>query len=330
LDATVDALPDPNLDVLVGRDARAVTPDTPVPSKRLLSGQTLASSAAQVPTRTRKARNVIGLTGREYHVLCILNCYGWCTPEMVRRIANFHRILWTQEGKLIYRLLFRLKESGYAVSRRLYETTSTIAYAATPAGMAYLRGSGDDLLCDTNAIKDPASLFHFVGQNRIMLQFVSEFPTRYWMSDFQVRSDNSFVGAVGLAKDYDSVGELVLPTGHVRFAVEYERWQQSSSRYRKLCACLESEKYLNMVIFFLDRPKLLNSIAPHFKRLGGFVCFVDYDQFLTKGASARANYWHIDRLFEAPLRSLLDHHSRKKILSYEPVHQLDLRFQRSL
>ena len=249
---------------------------------------------------------------------------------MVRRIANFHRIHWTQEGKLIYRLLFRLKESGYAVSRRLYETTNTIAYAATPAGMAYLRGSGDDLLCDTNAIKDPASLFHFVGQNRIMLQFVSEFPTRYWMSDFQVRSDNSFVGASGLAKDYDSVGELVLPTGHVRFAVEYERWQQSSSRYRKLCACLESEKYLNMVIFFLDRPKLLNSIAPHFKRLGGFVYFVDYDQFLTKGASVRANYWNIDRLFEAPLRSILDHHSRKKILSYEPVHQLDLRFQRSL
>jgi hypothetical protein len=163
-----------------------------------------------------------------------------------------------------------------------------------------------------------------------MLQFVSEFPARYWMSDFQVRSDNSFVGAAGLAKDYDSVGELVLPTGHVRFAVEYERWQQSSSRYRKLCACLESEKYLNMVIFFLDRPKLLNSIAPHFKRLGGFVCFVDYDQFLTKGASARANYWYMDRLFEAPLRSLLDHHSRKKILNYEPVHQLDLRFQSSL
>jgi len=30
------------------------------------------------------------------------------------------------------------------------------------------------------------------------------------------------------------------------------------------------------------------------------------------------------------LRSVLDHQSRKKILSYEPVHQLDLRFQRSL
>ena len=30
---------------------------------------------------------------------------------MVRRIANFHRIPWTQEGKLIYRLLFRLERN---------------------------------------------------------------------------------------------------------------------------------------------------------------------------------------------------------------------------
>ena len=135
-----------------------------------------------------------------------------------------------RKRKDLYRLL-HAKRTRVCGSRRLYDTTTTIAYAATPDGMAYLRGTGNDLPCDTNAIKDPASVFHFVGLNRIMLRFMSQFPTRYWLSDFQVRSDNSFIGANGLAKDYDSVGELVLPTGHVRFAVEYERWQQSSRRY---------------------------------------------------------------------------------------------------
>ena len=206
-----------------------------------------SSERSTAPARMRKASTVTGLTGREYHVLIILNCYGWCTPEMVRCIANFHGVPWTSEGKRVYLLLSRLKKLGFVVSRRLFDTTNTIAYAATQNGIAYIRGTGDDLLCDTNAIKDPASLFHFVGLNRIMLKFVSQFSTRYWLSDFQVRSDNSFIGANGLAKDYDSVGELVLPTGHVRFAVEYERWQQSSRRYSKLCACLSSEKYLHMV-----------------------------------------------------------------------------------
>jgi hypothetical protein len=191
--------------------------------------------------------------------------------------------------------------------------------------MAYIRGCGDGLLCDTNAQKDPASIFHFVELNRIMLRLVRQFSAHYWMTDFQVRSDNSLVGAAGLAKDYDSVVELVLPTGHVRFAVEYERWQQSSRRYARVCASLASEKYLHMVIFFLDRPGLLKSIAPHFKRLGGFVYFVDCGQFLTKGASAIANYWYMDRLFEAPLRSVFEHHSHRALLKYLPSHQLILR-----
>jgi hypothetical protein len=80
-----------------------------------------------------------------------------------------------------------------------------------------------------------------------------------------------------------------------------------------------------MVIFFLERPGLLKSIAPHFKRLRGFVCFVDCGQFLTKGASAIANYWYMDRLFEAPLRSVFEHHSHRALLKYLPSHQLILR-----
>ena len=324
----MNELPNPNPDLLVEGDTLAATIDNALLSTPLVPDQTLVLSVALAPARMRKASTVTGLTGREYHVLIILNCYGWCTPEMVRCIANFHGVPWTSEGKRVYLLLSRLKKLGFVVSRRLFDTTNTIAYAATQNGIAYIRGTGDDLLCDTNAIKDPASLFHFVGLNRIMLKFVSQFSTRYWLSDFQVRSDNSFIGANGLAKDYDSVGELVLPTGHVRFAVEYERWQQSSRRYSKLCACLSSEKYLHMVLFFLDKPGLLKSVAPHFKSMGGFVYFIDYNQFLTKGADVLVKYWYLDRFFEARLRNVLMHMSQKPRLDYLPIHQLIVRFQR--
>ena len=318
-------LPNPHLDVLGEDDTLGATAEAVLPSAHLAPDQRLLLSAAMPPAKMRKVSTTGGPTAREYHVLRILDCYGWCTPEMVRRIANFHGVPWTSEGRLTYRLLRRLKELGFVVSRKLHDGTKTIANAATPNGMAYIRSHGDALLCDTNAVKDPASVFHFIGLNNIMLQFMSQFPTRYWLSDFQVRSDNSCIGANGLAKDYDSVGELALSTGHVRIAVEYERWQQSSHRYLKLCACLASEKYLHMVIYFLGKPELLRSAAPHFKRLGGFVYFVDYGQFLAKGADVYAHYWYLGHLYEAPLRDVLDHASRKQRLDYFPIHQLTLR-----
>ena len=334
----MNELPVSNLDVLAGGDSLGVTPDTLVTSARAASDSTLVTSTERITgqsssasavtgraPRNYKPSTATGLTAREYHVLRILDCYGWCTPEMVWHIANFHGVPWSGKGKVVYRLLSRLHELGLVVSRKLNEGTRAIAYAATQDGMAYIRGCGDGLLCDTNTQKDPASIFHFVELNRIMLRLVRQFSAHYWMTDFQVRSDNSLVGAAGLAKDYDSVVELVLPTGHVRFAVEYERWQQSSRRYARVCASLASEKYLHMVIFFLERPGLLKSIAPHFKRLGGFVYFVDCGQFLTKGASAIANYWYLNSLFEAPLRSVLEHHSHKALLKYLPSHQLILR-----
>jgi hypothetical protein len=80
-----------------------------------------------------------------------------------------------------------------------------------------------------------------------------------------------------------------------------------------------------MVIYFLGKPELLRSAAPHFKRLGGFVYFVDYGQFLTKGADVYAHYWYLGHLYEAPLRDVLDHASRKQRLDYFPIHQLTLR-----
>jgi DNA-binding PadR family transcriptional regulator len=277
--------------------------------------------------RKYKPSSASGLTGREYHVLQIVNCYGWCTPDMVRRIANYHGVPWTGEGKIAYRLLSRLQDLGFVVSRKLNDETKTIAYAATQRGLEYIRAAGDALLCDTNAIKDPASIFHFVSLNRIMLQFQSHFATKFWLSDFQVRSDNSLVGAQGLAKDYDSVAEIELPTGPVRFAVEYERWQQSAARYAKLCSILASEKYLHLVIFFLDESRLLRSMTPHFKSLGGTVYFVDYDRFLQQGADVMAHYWYLDKVFEAPLRNVFKHASHQLRTEYLPVHQLDLRFK---
>jgi DNA-binding PadR family transcriptional regulator len=273
----------------------------------------------------KKAVRIDGLTGREYHVLRILNSYGWCTAEIVRGIANFHRVHWTFQSGMASRLLRNLKEHGLVQSRKLFDGTKTPAFAVTQNGRSYIRDNGDALLCDTDAEKDPASMFHFVGANRIMLRFVSEFKTNFWMSDFQVRSDNSFIGANGFAKDYDAVGEIVLPEGRVRFSIEYERSKQSADRYTKLSDCLETERLLHMEIVFLDGQASFSSIAPYFKRLGGRAFFVDFDQFLRIGASAFARYWNFDKVYEAPLRNVLEHASRNTVPEYLPIHQLDLR-----
>jgi hypothetical protein len=292
---------------------------------------TVLRTTLPAPERAKAKRNykksaATGLSGRPYHVLCILNTYGWCTPEMVRQIANLHQINWADEGRGEYRILRVLADRGFVASRHIHDGTRTIAYAATQSGMAYVRGSGNDLLCDTNAIKDPASLFHFVGVNRIMLKFLSLYSRRYWLSDFQVRSENSFIGEAGLAKDYDSVAELVLPLGHVRFAVEYERVQKSANRYAKFRASLESERFLNCLFFFLDGRMQLKSLVRHFQRVGGFVYYVDYDEFLALGGEACASYWHVDRIKKATVNEVLIHMSERAPLpEYHPTYQLKLR-----
>ena len=280
--------------------------------------------ATAKPRRRYKANKAIGLTGREYQVLRIVNSYGWCTPEMVRLIANSHGICWTEESGQTYKLLRRLQQLDLAISRKVGIGTKAIAYATTDRGMRHIRADGDALLCDTNAFKDPASVHHFLGLNRIMLQFQSEFKTKYWLSDFEVRSDNSFIGQNGLAKDYDSVGELLLSTGTVRFAVEYERSQQSATRYAKLNSILASEKYLHMVVFFLDDPRLRQVVMGHLKNLAGFVYYVDRSQFLQKGGDVAVHYWNGGNLFQAPLRNVLKHASQKTVPDYVPVHQLHL------
>ena len=294
------------------------------------SGENTTSLNVAAPKQRRKnkATTAIGLTGREYHVLRILNSYGWCTPEMVRLIAGAHGIAWTEGAGRVGKLLRRLHQLGLAISRKVGIGTKAIAYATTDRGMRYIRADGDALLCDTNAIKDPASMYHFLGLNRIMLQFQSEFTTKYWLSDFEVRSDNSFIGQNGLAKDYDSVGELILPTGPVRFAVEYERSQQSATRYAKLNSILASEKQLHMVIFFLDDARLRQVVMSHLKNLGGFVYYVDRSQFLQKGGDVAAHYWNGANLFQAPLRNVLKHAAQKTLPDYVPIHQLRLSLQK--
>ena len=163
-------LPIPNPGVLVEGDmptmsGKALPSMPPVPDRKLVP------SAALAPTKMRKVRTATGLTAREYHVLRILDAYGWCTPEMVWHIANFHRctLVGKRQGGLPSALA-AARTPGLVVSRKLNEGTRTIAYAATQDGMAYIRGCGDGLLCDTNTQKDPASILHFVELNRIMLQ----------------------------------------------------------------------------------------------------------------------------------------------------------------
>jgi hypothetical protein len=115
---------------------------------------------------------------------------------------------------------------------------------------------------------------------------------------------------------------------NVRFAVEYERSQQSTARYAKLCSILASEKYLHLTIFFFDDSRLRLTVMAHLKSLAESVCFVDYEQFLQIGGDAVAHYWNGGQHFHAPLRAVLKHASEKPLLRYTPIHQLNLKGQK--
>jgi DNA-binding PadR family transcriptional regulator len=283
------------------------------------------SVAPQKQGRARPPAPVYGLTGRQYQVLRILNTHGWCTPEMVRQIAKLHGIPWTADAGRVYQILRSLESSGHVVCMKVKSRTRTKAYAASERGLRYILADGDALLCDTNAIKDPASPYHFLGLNKIMLTFRSQFQTKFWLTDFEVRSDNSFIGADGFAKDYDSAAELILPSGtHVRFAVEYERYQQSTSRYLKLKSMLASEKRLQFVLFFYAELRLRTHLMNHLKALVGFVYYVEYDRFLKMGMETPAYYWNSGKLYQTTVNTVLQHGSQRLMQDYVPVHQLNL------
>ena len=291
------------------------------------AGKVASSRPVPLPAqsgRKRKSSRLTGLTGRQYHVLRIVNSYGWVTPTMVGQIAVIHGIQW--KSNLMYRLLASLFDQGFLLARRLDDGTKGVAYGISNLGLAYIRAHGDALLCDTNVEKDPASFIHFVNLNRAVLRLANEFPTKFWLSDFQVRSDNTAIGASGFAKDYDAVAEFLLPAGTVRVAFEYERWQQSRRRYEKVAAVVEAEKYMHQVLIFLDRTDWLESMMPFFRHLGSFVGFVDFRRYMSQGLDVYAKYWYGDQVYEAPLVKLLEHRCATQRPAYTPIHRLKFGF----
>ena len=256
-------------------------------------------------------------------MLLILNSYGWCTPEMVGRIAVIHGM--AGRATWIYTLLHDLRALGYVATMRNMNGTNGLVYAVSEFGLAYIRARRDDLVCDTNVLKNPGSMNHVLAVNQIMLRFRSEFRPRFWLTDFQVRADNMQLGTDGLAKDYDSAGELSLPDRSIQIGIEFESQQKTAAQYAKLCACFAAEKYLHLVIYFLGSPDLLSSIAPHLRSLGGLVCFVNYRDFITDGSAASAFYWYDDEVLTANLRDVMTHVSQRNTPVYLPQNQLELR-----
>jgi hypothetical protein len=281
--------------------------------------------ARSAKASSRRRPGVEGLTGREYQMLLILNSYGWCTPDMVWRVARFHGI--PAKCNWVYVLLAGLKKSGYVTTMRTLNGKKGIVYAVADRGLAHIRACKDNLVCDTNVLKDPASMNHFLALNRIMLQLRSEFKAHFWLTDFQVRADNMQLGNDGLAKDYDSAAELVMPNASIRIGIEYELTQKKGALYAKLCSIFAAEKYLHLIIYFLESPNLLNSIAPHFRPVGGLVCFTNYRDFLLDGTATSAFYWYDEELRTASLREIMAHVAQRKKPEYLPVNQLRIRFQ---
>ena len=261
-----------------------------------------------------------GLTRRQYHVLLLLSVYGWCTPRIVQAIAKYYGL--PCERAWISEVLGLLCKGGFAIVNKTMNGTRELVYAASKAGLSAIHGGDMDTNLGAEVTRDPASLNHFLGVNRMFVGFLQEFVVNYWMSDFQVRADNSLYGNAGFAKDYDAVGEILVQNSPVRIGIEYELTLKSSTRYAELCATYATEKHLHLVIYVLNAPGMLNSIAPNFKEVGGLICFMLAGNFLASRTQATAHYWNNGNLLSGPLLEILKFVSKRPRSQYAPASQL--------
>jgi hypothetical protein len=261
-----------------------------------------------------------GLTRRQYHVLLLLSVYGWCTAKILQSFAKYYGL--PCERAWLGQVLGLLYRGGYVVANKTMSGSRELAYAVSKAGLSYIYGNnGATNLC-VDVTRDPASMNHFLGVNRILTGFLEEFAINYWMSDFQVRADNMLFGKAGLAKDYDAVAEIVVQNSPVRLGIEYELTIKSSARYLELCPAYTAERHLHLVVYVLNEAGMLRAIAPHFKEVGGMICFISSGDFLVSRARATAHYWNDGELRSGPLGEILKHVSKRERAVYTPVNQL--------
>jgi hypothetical protein len=261
-----------------------------------------------------------GLTRRQYQVLLLLSVYGWCTAKIVQGIAKYYGL--TCERAWLGEILGLLCKGGFVIANKAMNGTREIAYAVSKAGLSAIRGNESDTNLCVDVTRDPASMNHFLGVNRMFTGFLQEFAVNYWMSDFQIRADNMLYGRAGLAKDYDAVTEILLQNSTVRIGIEYELSVKSSARYAELCPSYTAERHLHLVVYVLNEVGMLSAIAPHFKDVGGIICFVSSGDFLVSRAQATAHYWNNGELRSGPLIEILKHVSKRARSVYTPANQL--------
>ncbi len=261
-----------------------------------------------------------GLTRRQYHVLLLLSVYGWCTAKILQAIAKYYGL--PCERAWLSEVLGLLHRGGYVVANKAMNGTRELAYAVSKPGLSAIYGHDTETNLSVDVTRDPASMNHFLGVNRMFTGFLDEFAVNYWMSDFQVRADNMLCGKAGLAKDYDAVAEIVVQKAPVRLGLEYEFTVKSSARYVELCPAYTAEKHLHLVVYVLNVAGMLRAIAPHFKEVGGIICFMESRDFLASRSEATAHYWNSGELRSSPLGEILKHVSKRSRALYTPAHQL--------
>jgi DNA-binding PadR family transcriptional regulator len=256
-----------------------------------------APSHVKKPKRKNKSKPTTGITERGYQVLRIVYVHGWCTSKMVRQIASFHGVQWTDSANRAHQLLRGLEKSGFIVARKVGIGTRTTAYALTERGRRYIASEGDALSCEANAVKDPASPSHFLRLNEIMIKLRELYAAKLWLTDFEVRSENRAVGRNRLASDYDSVVELGLrlSDGRVRVAIEYVHSTQCVGRHAQSGSILATEQRLHIVLFVVADARLRNLLMGYLKNPSGFAFFLDFRTLMDDGDEAAVYYWEEPR-----------------------------------
>lgn len=204
--------------------------------------------------------------------------YGFLDSERLLKIL--HHRGFTGTNKWMRLLANELYDRGVIhIERRALKNKLNV-YSVTRDGHKKLDKYGCGLYCAANPKRDAAKIDHFLTLADISNKFQNEIQTVYWLTDFQIKSENQAGPERAFAKDYDAVFETDVGGYDLTVAIEYERVRKSKERYREISKCYAHDKHVQMVLFVVEHASWIEEIARVIDPSADSVYFATKDDLL--------------------------------------------------
>lgn len=147
-------------------------------------------------------------------------------------------------------------------------------FVITRMGLRLLESRGHSLVSLPSSVEQVihySQVPHAIELMRVRLALAQHGILRSWLSEVEVSSRNTVL-AVGQAKDYDAVAEIVVDEQLHTIGIEYERTPKGANRYREIRQMLDQDRTADLVLYLASDRNVLYLLAEEMrttrKRLG--------------------------------------------------------------